>query len=243
MLKISELHAQIDDAKILKGVNLEIIPGKVHILMGPNGSGKSTLSKVIAGHPAYEVTQGNITLDNEDITEFEPDQRAKAGVFLAFQYPVEVPGVNYSNFLRLAYNSSREKQDQLPVFKFRNLLKQKATLLDLGEDLLDRNLNEGLSGGEKKKAEILQLAVLEPKYAILDETDSGLDLDALKVVFSGIKKLIETQNQMGVLIITHYQRIFEYITPDFVHIMSNGQIKQTGGMELVAKIEKEGYKS
>lgn len=242
MLEIKDLSCSIDSNEILKGVNLTVEPGKIHVLMGPNGSGKSTLSKVLLGHPAYEVTGGKIIVDGEDITEMEPDERSKAGVFLAFQYPVEVPGVNFSNFLRLAYNSRRGESEQVPVFKFRKILKTAAEELGFEELLLDRNLNEGLSGGEKKKAEILQMAVLDPKYTILDETDSGLDLDALKIVFEAINRIISTHGKMGILIITHYQRIFDYITPDKVHVMYKGKIVEEGGMELVDKIHAEGYK-
>ncbi len=243
MLKIQDLKCTTqDDTEILKGVNLSIKPGELHVLMGPNGSGKSTLSKTLMGHPAFEISEGKIILDKRDITEIEPNERAHAGLFVAYQYPVEVPGVNFSNFLRLAYNSGREKQDQLPVFKFRKLLKDKAVELDFPDSLLDRNLNEDLSGGEKKKAEILQMAVLQPKYAILDETDSGLDLDALKSVFQGVNKIIESERKLGVLIITHYQRIFDYIKPDFVHILYNGKIAASGGLELVDNIEENGYK-
>lgn len=243
MLKITNLHCvTADDKEILKGVDLSIKPGELHVLMGPNGSGKSTLSKTLMGHPSFEITSGRINLDGTDITESEPDERAHAGLFIAYQYPVEVPGVNFSNFLRLAYNSSRNKSQHLPVFKFRKLLKETAAELDFPESLLDRNLNEDLSGGEKKKAEILQMAVLQPKYAILDETDSGLDLDALKSVFEGVNKIIASERKLGVLIITHYQRIFDYIKPDFVHILYNGKIAASGGLELVNSIEEHGYK-
>lgn len=243
MFKIRNLKCSTQDGtEILKGVDLSIKPGELHVLMGPNGSGKSTLSKTLMGHPSFEITTGKISLDGTDITESEPDERAHAGLFIAYQYPVEVPGVNFANFLRLAYNSSRKKEDQLPVFKFRKLLKTKAEELDFPESLLDRNLNEDLSGGEKKKAEILQMAVLQPKYAILDETDSGLDLDALKSVFEGVNKIIASERKLGVLIITHYQRIFDYIKPDFVHILYNGKIAASGGLELVDRIEEHGYK-
>ena len=190
MLQVENLHAEIENKVILQGVDLEIKPGEITVLMGPNGSGKSTLSKVIAGHPSYQVSQGSIYIDKTDITSLEVNERAQKGIFLAFQYPLEVPGVNFGNFLRLAYNSRfSDPKAKLPVFKFRQLLREKAALLGVSDEMLDRNLNEGLSGGEKKKAEILQLAVLNPKYVILDETDSGLDLDALKTVFAGLKKL------------------------------------------------------
>ncbi|MCA9380379.1 Fe-S cluster assembly ATPase SufC [Candidatus Dojkabacteria bacterium] len=243
MLKIKNLHCQTSDGKeILKGVNLEIKPGDLHVLMGPNGSGKSTLSKTLMGHPSFEITEGTIELDGENITDKEVSERAHSGLFVAYQYPVEVPGVNFSNFLRLAYNSNKPDSKKLPVFKFRKLLKEKANQLDFSEDLLDRNLNEDLSGGEKKKAEILQLAVLKPKYAILDETDSGLDLDALKSVFQAVNNIISSEKKLGVLIITHYQRIFDYINPDFVHVLRDGRIVESGDKKLINKIEKDGYK-
>lgn len=241
MLEIKDLHCQVEETKILNGVNLTVEPGKIHVLMGQNGSGKSTLSKALTGHPNYEITSGEILLDGESITESEPNERSKHGLFMAFQYPVEVPGVNFSDFLRLAYNARLTEDEQIPVFKFRKILKEAAKELGFNEQLLDRSLNEGLSGGEKKKAEILQMAVLDPKYTILDETDSGLDLDALKVVFEGINKIISTHGKMGVLIITHYQRIFDYIQPDKIHVMHKGRIVEEGGMELVEKINKKGY--
>jgi len=243
MLEIKNLYCQSADGKgILKGVNLDIKPGELHVLMGPNGSGKSTLSKTLMGHPSFEITNGSIELDGENITEEEANERAHSGLFVAYQYPVEVPGVNFSNFLRLAYNSNKSDKEKLPVFKFRKLLKEKAQELDFSESLLDRNLNEDLSGGEKKKAEILQLAVLKPKYAILDETDSGLDLDALKSVFQAVNNIIASEKKLGVLIITHYQRIFDYITPDYVHVLSDGKIVESGDRKLIDKIEKDGYK-
>lgn len=243
MLKIINLHCTTTNNKeILKGINLAIQPGEIHVIMGPNGSGKSTLAKTLMGHPSFEISKGKILLDNEDITKQGPSERAHSGLFVAYQYPVEVPGVNFSNFLRLAYNSSREKSEQLPVFKFRRLLKETAQKLDFSEELLNRNLNEDLSGGEKKKAEILQMAILQPKYAILDETDSGLDMDALKSVFVGVNTIIDSKNKPGVLVITHYQRIFDYIKPNFVHILYNGKITTSGGLDLVKSIEKNGYK-
>ena len=226
----------------MKGINLEIKPGEVHAIMGPNGSGKSTLSKTLMGHPNFEITAGNIQLDDVDITKMDVEKRAHNGLFVAYQYPVEVPGVNFSNFLRLAYNSNKSATEKLPVFKFRKLLKEKAQQLDFSESLLDRNLNEDLSGGEKKKAEILQLAVLKPKYAILDETDSGLDLDALKSVFQAVNNIISSEKKLGILIITHYQRIFDYINPDYVHILIDGRILESGDKKLIDKIEKDGYK-
>lgn len=243
MLKIENLHAEVDGSEILKGINLEAEAGTLHILMGPNGSGKSTLAKTLAGHPFVEVTQGNIELDNEDITDAEPDERSLAGIFMAFQYPTEVPGVNFSNFLRMAYNARQDEDNKLPVFKFRKLLREKAELLEMDDSFLDRNLNEGLSGGEKKKSEILQLAVLEPKLAILDETDSGLDVDALRTVFEGVNKLRKAYPKMTILVITHYQRIFDYIKPDMVHVIREGVISESGGMDIAERIEKQGYKS
>ncbi|MBP9758373.1 Fe-S cluster assembly ATPase SufC [Candidatus Dojkabacteria bacterium] len=245
MLKIKNLKAKISDnsgKEILKGISLDIKPGEVHILMGPNGSGKSTLSKVIMGHPDYERTEGEISINGMDITDMQADERSRAGLYVAMQYPTEVPGVNFANFLRLAYNSRFDDDKKLPVFKFRKLVRQKLEELNMSEDFLSRNLNEGFSGGEKKKAEILQLAILEPKYAILDETDSGLDVDALKVVFEGVKRITETQKKMGVIVITHYERIFKYITPDFVHVMKNGIIYQSGNKSLADKIHKKGFK-
>lgn len=241
MLKVENLHCEIDGQAILKGLNIELIPGKIHVLMGPNGSGKSTLAKTLMGHPSYEVTQGLVELDGEDMIDAEVDEKSQKGLFMAFQYPVEVPGVHFTNFLRMAYNSRQPEGKKMPIFKFNKLVREKAELLGIEQELLDRNLNEGLSGGEKKKAEILQLAVLNPKYVILDETDSGLDLDALKIIFTGLTKLQEVNPEMSFLIITHYQRIFDYIKPDHVHIMYNGKVVKEGGMELVDQISKEGY--
>jgi Fe-S cluster assembly ATP-binding protein len=241
MLSIQNLYAKVEKNPILQGVNLEIAPGETCVLMGPNGSGKSTLAKAIMGHPSVDIEQGTISVDGKDITSEEVSERAKTGVFLAFQYPTEVPGVNFSNFLRLAYNAGKEKDKQLGVFQFRKILKQKAALLGISEEFLDRNLNEGLSGGEKKKSEILQLAVLEPKYAILDETDSGLDIDALRQVFSALAKLQEQNKKMGLLIITHYESIFDYISPDKIVVMKKGKITEQGGMEIAKDILAHGY--
>lgn len=242
MLEIKNLKAKIEDKEILKGINLKINPGEIHVLMGPNGSGKSTLSKVLMGHPHYEQTEGKILLDGQDLTEMEADERSRAGLYVAMQYPTEVPGVNFTNFLRLAYNARLDEGKGLPVFKFRKLLREKMAVLNMSEDFMGRNLNEGFSGGEKKKAEILQLALLEPKYAILDETDSGLDVDALKIVFEGVKRITEDYKKMGVLVITHYERIFKYIDPTYIHIIKNGIIVESGNKELADKIHKEGYK-
>ncbi|MCA9385079.1 Fe-S cluster assembly ATPase SufC [Candidatus Dojkabacteria bacterium] len=241
MLEISDIHVEANSTKILNGVTLQIKPGEIHVLMGPNGSGKSTLTSTLMGHPNYECTHGKIVLDTIDITEAEPHERSREGLFVAMQYPTEVPGVNLMNFLRLAYNARQPESKQLPVFKFKRLFKEKLDFLGMSEDFMNRNLNEGFSGGEKKKAEILQLAVLEPKYAILDETDSGLDVDALRIVFEGVQKTISEYKKMGVLIITHYERIFDYISPDHVHIMKDGKIITSGGMELVKHIHEKGY--
>lgn len=244
MLIVKNLHCSTSEGKsILTGIELKVKPGEIHVIMGPNGSGKSTLSKTLMGHPSFEVTEGSINLDGKDITDMPVNERSNLGLYLAYQYPVEVPGVNFANFLRLAYNSSRDKSDKIPVFKFRKLLKEKAHELDFPEELLERNLNEDLSGGEKKKAEILQMAILEPRYAILDETDSGLDLDALKSVFGAVNKITTNQKKLGVIVITHYQRIFDYLKPDFVHVLMDGKIVKTGNMKLVKQIEKDGYKS
>ncbi|MBD3280315.1 Fe-S cluster assembly ATPase SufC, partial [Candidatus Dojkabacteria bacterium] len=230
MLEIKNLKAKIENTSVLDGLDLKIKRGEIHILLGPNGSGKSSLSKVIMGVGGYKVEDGKIEFGGEEIDEMSPDERARLGIFLANQYPIEVPGVNLSNFLRLAYNSRFDDDKDLPngqsgklsVHKFKNLLEEKAELVGLDNKFLERNLNEGFSGGEKKKSEILQMAVLEPKLAILDETDSGLDVDALKQVFSAVSKIKEQNSEMALLIITHYERVFEYINPDKVHVMRDG---------------------
>jgi Fe-S cluster assembly ATP-binding protein len=248
-LSIKNLHVSVCNQQketqtpILVGVDLEVKPGEVHALMGPNGSGKSTLANSLAGHPTYKITNGSVLLNDEDLLAKSPDERAAAGLFLAFQYPVEVPGVKVQNFLRLAYNARFAKQPQKTfpsVLAFRQHLAEVAQDLQVNPELLKRGLNEGFSGGEKKRLEILQMAVLEPKYAILDETDSGLDVDALKTVALGVKKIVEKYHT-GVLVITHYQRILQYLEPDFVHVMKKGKIVESGGMELADKLEKEGY--
>jgi len=242
-LQIQDLHVSVGDKPILKGVSLEIKPGEVHAVMGPNGSGKSTLANTLAGHPFYTITQGSINLDGEDIVEKAPDERANLGLFLAFQYPVEVAGVKVNNFLRLAYEARFADQPDRnfkTVLEFRKYLESLADELQVNKALLKRGLNEGFSGGEKKRLEILQMAVLEPKYAILDETDSGLDVDALKAVSAGLKKIVE-KHQVGVLIITHYQRILKYVEPDFVHVMVDGKIAKSGGKEFAEELEKKGY--
>lgn len=243
-LNITELEAKLGaggDELILKGVSININPGEVHVLMGPNGSGKSTLAKVLLKHHDYELVKGAVSIDGEDITEMETSDRARKGLFLASQYPVEVPGVNLANFLRIAYNSGKSDEEKLSVHKFRQLLREKLKAANLPESFMNRNLNEGFSGGEKKKCEILQLLLLDPKYVVLDETDSGLDVDAIKSVFSTIAEVISTHKKMGVLIITHYHRVFDYINPDFVHIFKDGRIVQTGDISLAKKIDEEGY--
>lgn len=242
MLKITNLHASINSTPILKGVNLEIRPGAVHAIMGPNGSGKTTLASVLAGRDEYEVTAGEILFDGKNILESSPEERAQAGLFLAFQYPVEIPGVSTTTFLHTAYNEIRQARGEEPLdaMTFLNKLKEKRAFLELPEELMTgRGLNEGFSGGEKKKNEILQMAMLEPKLMILDETDSGLDIDALKTVSKGVNDLKNEQNAF--LIITHYHRILEYVQPDFIHIFVDGKIVQSGGKELALELEKSGY--
>ncbi len=237
-LEIRNLHVRIEEREILKGVDLSVDRGEVHALMGPNGSGKSTLANTLLGHPSYEVTEGSIHFKGEDITEAEPHERAKAGLFLAFQYPVSIPGVSVANFLRMAINAKRDEPIQ--VKEFRNELQHAIELLDVDRSFTSRHLNDGFSGGEKKRAEILQMAMLKPDIAILDETDSGLDIDALRTVAEGVEKLHSEQG-LGALIITHYQRILHYIKPQFVHIMLDGRIALEGGVELVERLEREGY--
>jgi Fe-S cluster assembly ATP-binding protein len=237
-LEIRDLHVSIDGHEILRGVDLEVSRGEIHALMGPNGSGKSTLASTLLGHPAYEVTQGSIVFMGQDITEAEPHDRAKAGLFLAFQYPVAIPGVSVANFLRMAINAKRE--EPIAVREFRTQLQRAVDLLDVDRGFTSRHLNDGFSGGEKKRAEILQMAMLMPEVAILDETDSGLDIDALRTVAEGVKRLHE-QAGLGALIITHYQRILHHVRPDFVHILLDGRIVLEGGVELVERLEREGY--
>ncbi len=240
MLDIQELVAVIDGRTLLKGVNLHISPGQVHAIMGPNGAGKSTLAKVLAGHPDYEAT-GKAIFDGQDILELDPEERAHLGLFMGFQYPVEIPGIANSQFLHAAYNAVRKarKEALLSEEEFQLLLEQKMALLDIRSDFGKRNVNEGFSGGEKKRNEILQMAVLEPKLAILDETDSGLDIDALKSVAEGVNTLRRPDNAL--LLITHYQRLLDYIQPDFVHVLIDGRIAISGGPELALKLEAEGY--
>jgi Fe-S cluster assembly ATP-binding protein len=237
-LEIRNLHVRIEEREILKGVDLSIDRGEVHALMGPNGSGKSTLANTLLGHPSYEVTEGSIVYKGQDITEAEPHERAKAGLFLAFQYPVAIPGVSVANFLRMAINAQRE--EPIKIKEFGERLGHAVELLDVDRSFTSRHLNDGFSGGEKKRAEILQMAMLTPDVAILDETDSGLDIDALRTVAEGVDKLHSEQG-LGALIITHYQRILHYIKPQFVHIMLEGRIVLEGGVEVVERLEREGY--
>jgi Fe-S cluster assembly ATP-binding protein len=237
-LEISNLHVRTEDREILRGVDLSVSKGEVHALMGPNGSGKSTLANTLLGHPAYEVTEGRILFRGEDLTEAEPEDRAQAGLFLAFQYPVAIPGVSVANFLRMAVNTRRE--EGIGVREFGADLRRATELLHVDRSFTSRHLNDGFSGGEKKRCEILQMAMLKPEVAVLDETDSGLDIDALRTVAEGVNALHQ-ESGMGALIITHYQRILHYITPQFVHIMIEGRIVRDGGPELVEQLEREGY--
>lgn len=242
-LEIIDLHVEIDGKEIIKGVSLTFYPGKVHALMGPNGSGKSTLAHAIMGHPKYKITKGKILLDEEDITNAKPEIRAQKGLFLSFQYPSEISGVTISNFLRTAVNNLREKKGLpiYPVVDFHKLLKEKMAQLKIDSSFSKRYLNEGFSGGEKKRMEILQLAMLEPSYALLDETDSGLDVDAMKTVAEGVEK-IRKEKETGIIVITHYTHFLEYLKPDTVSILYNGKIVKTGSYELAKKIEKEGFR-
>lgn len=243
MLTINNLHAQIaeEQKQILKGVNLDIKPGEVHAIMGPNGAGKSTLSYLLAGKEDYEVTEGSVTFNGEDLLEMEPDERAAAGVFLAFQYPVEIPGVPMTMFLKTALNAVRKKngQEELDAIGFMRLMKETCNKLGVNEEMMKRPVNVGFSGGEKKRAEVLQMAMLDRKFCVLDETDSGLDIDALRIVADGVNALRSPERSM--LVITHYQRLLDYIKPDFVHIMADGKIIKTGGPELALELEEKGY--
>ncbi|MFD1094378.1 Fe-S cluster assembly ATPase SufC [Salegentibacter chungangensis] len=241
MLKIKNLHASIEDKEILKGINLEINPGEVHAIMGPNGSGKSTLSSVIAGKEEYEMTEGEIIFEGGDLSELDPEERAHKGIFLSFQYPVEIPGVSVTNFMKTAINAHRKANglEDMPANEMLKLIREKSEMLEIDRKFLSRSLNEGFSGGEKKRNEIFQMAMLDPKLSILDETDSGLDIDALKVVADGVNKL-RTENN-AVLVITHYQRLLNYIVPDVVHVMVDGKIVKTGGKELAYELEERGY--
>src|SRR3982750_396863 len=241
LLEVKDLHAGIEGKEILKGLNLQVQKGEVHAIMGPNGSGKSTLSKVLAGHPSYKVISGEVVYEGKDLLELEPDERAREGIFMAFQYPVEVPGVSNSQFLRLAYNEKMKHfgREELDPLEFNDYLKEKAKIVDMSPEFFKRSVNEGFSGGEKKRNEILQMAVLEPKLAILDETDSGLDIDALRIVAGGVNKLRSATRAM--LVVTHYQRLLNYIVPDYVHVLVDGKIVKEGGKALAQELEKTGY--
>lgn len=241
MLEIRNLTARIEEKEILKGVDLSINKGEVHAIMGPNGSGKSTLANVLAGREQYEITGGEIVFEGEDLTDLSPEERAWKGIFLAFQYPVEIPGVSTSYFLKAALNSIRKSrgQEELDAFDFLTLAKEKMKALRMNEDLLHRSVNEGFSGGEKKKNEVFQMAVLDPKLAVLDETDSGLDIDALRIVAEGVNQ--QRGAERAILVVTHYQRLLEHIVPDRVHVLSGGRIVRSGGRELAVELEKEGY--
>ncbi|HET9066257.1 MAG TPA: Fe-S cluster assembly ATPase SufC [Gemmatimonadales bacterium] len=241
LLSVTNLHASVDETEILKGISLTVGAGEVHAIMGPNGSGKSTLAQVLAGHPAYEVTSGSATLDGVDLLDMEPEERAWAGVFLAFQYPVEIPGVTNAYFLRQAYNEIRKARglDEIDPIDFVDLLEEKLKMVEWGPEIMERAVNFGFSGGEKKRNEILQMAVLEPKLAILDETDSGLDIDALRIVAGGVNRLRRPDS--ATIVVTHYQRLLDFIVPDYVHVLADGRIVRSGGKELALELEEKGY--
>jgi Fe-S cluster assembly ATP-binding protein len=241
MLEIKNLYAGIDGKTILKGINLTVNKGEIHAIMGPNGSGKSTLAKVLAGHPQYEVTSGEFLYEGRNLLEMAPDERAREGVFMAFQYPIEVPGVSNAQFLRLAYNEKRKHlgEEELDPLEFKDLLKERAKVVEMDASFMTRSVNEGFSGGEKKRNEILQMAVLEPKLAVLDETDSGLDIDALRIVANGVNQLFTPEN--AIIVVTHYQRLLNYIVPHFVHVLADGRIAREGGKELALELEAKGY--
>lgn len=241
MLEVKDLRVKVGGKEILKGINLTVRPGEVHAIMGPNGSGKSTFAAVLAGKEGYEITGGSISYEGNDLTELKPEERAAKGIFLAFQYPVEIPGISTTNFLKTATNEIRKYKglDPIPAGEFLKLIKEKAALVDLDPKLMSRSVNEGFSGGEKKRNEIFQMAVLEPKLALLDETDSGLDIDALRVVSNGVNKLRQPGN--SIIVVTHYQRLLNYIVPDFVHVLSEGRIIKSGGKELALVLEEKGY--
>jgi Fe-S cluster assembly ATP-binding protein len=241
LLVIKDLHANVGDKPILKGLSLTVSAGEVHAVMGPNGSGKSTLAQVLAGNPAYEVTGGSVEYDGRDVLEMQPEERAQAGMFLAFQYPVEIPGVSNAYFLRAAYNEIRKARggEEVDPLEFADLMEEKLALVDMDSSMLNRSVNTGFSGGEKKRNEILQMAVLEPRLAILDETDSGLDIDALRVVADGVNKLKRPDN--ATIVVTHYQRLLNYIIPDFVHVLVGGRIMKSGGKDLALELEEKGY--
>ncbi len=241
MLEVKDLRAGVDGSEIIKGISLSIKAGEVHAIMGPNGSGKSTLAKVLVGHPTYEVTGGEVIFNGENLLEMEPEQRALKGIFMGFQYPVEIPGVNNAEFLRMAYNARlvNEGKEELDPLDFDDILTEKMAMLSMEKKYRERNLNDGFSGGEKKKNEILQMAILQPKLAVLDETDSGLDIDALRVVSDGVNKLRNENNAL--ILITHYQRLLEYIKPDYVHVLSQGLIVKSGDKSLALELEAQGY--
>lgn len=241
MLKIENLHARVGGKEILRGINLEVKTGEVHAIMGPNGSGKSTLAAVIAGKEEFEITRGKVSFEGEDLDDTAPEERAHKGIFMSFQYPVEIPGVSVTNFMKTAINESRKARglEEMPANEMLKLIREKSEMLDIDRKFLSRSLNEGFSGGEKKRNEIFQLAMLEPKLAILDETDSGLDIDALRIVANGVNKLRTKKN--AVIVITHYQRLLEYIIPDYVHVLHNGKIVKSGGKELALELEEKGY--
>ena len=241
LLEIKDLHAGIEGKEILTGLNLQINKGEVHAIMGPNGSGKSTLAKVLAGHPSYEITKGEVIYEGKDLLELEPDERAREGIFLAFQYPVEVPGVSNSQFLRLAYNEKMKHlgEEELDPLEFNDYMREKAKVVEMDKSFFNRSVNVGFSGGEKKRNEILQMAVLNPTLAILDETDSGLDIDALRIVAEGVNKLRSADN--AIILVTHYQRLLNYIIPDFVHVLADGRVVKEGGKELALELEEKGY--
>ncbi len=241
MLEIKNLYAGIDGNEILKGINLTVKKGEIHAIMGPNGSGKSTLAKVLAGHPAYQVTQGEVIYEGKNLLEMAPDESAREGIFMAFQYPIEVPGVSNAQFLRLAYNEKRKHlgEEELDPLEFKDLLKERAKVVEMDASFMTRSVNEGFSGGEKKRNEILQMAVLEPKLAVLDETDSGLDIDALRIVAGGVNQLHNSEN--AVILVTHYQRLLNYIVPHYVHVLAGGRIAKEGGKELALELEQKGY--
>jgi Fe-S cluster assembly ATP-binding protein len=241
MLEIRNLHATVDGNEILKGIDLTVNKGEIHAIMGPNGSGKSTLAKVLAGHPQYEVTGGEVIYEGRNLLELSPDERAREGIFMAFQYPIEVPGVSNAQFLRLAYNEKRKHlgEEELDPLEFKDFLKERAKVVEMDASFMTRSVNEGFSGGEKKRNEILQMAVLEPKLAVLDETDSGLDIDALRVVAGGVNQLRTSEN--AIILVTHYQRLLNYIVPDYVHVLAHGRIAREGGKELALELEEKGY--
>ena len=241
MLHIENLHARVEEKEILKGISLDVKPGEVHAIMGPNGSGKSTLASVIAGRENFEVTDGKVSLDQQDLLDLDPEERAHAGVFLSFQYPVEIPGVTVTNFIKASINESRKARglEEMPANEMLSKIREKSALLEIDRKFLSRSLNEGFSGGEKKRNEIFQMAMLEPKLAILDETDSGLDIDALRIVANGVNKLRNKDN--AIVVITHYQRLLDYIVPDHVHVLYNGRIVKSGTKELAKELEEKGY--